>query len=162
MTRGPVFEGNYRVYFAPAVASLAAPTVAEIGAGSYLGRLITKDGVELGISQNTVDVASIEELFDAQRMGSWGAKPVLTLFRDDADETDGWDIIANGTTGFLIVSPFQATPGSAPADGDPAYVFPAEMGVVQPADSGSNTPQSFKVAFAVTSEPELDAVVAAS
>lgn len=159
MTRGPVYEKNYRVHWAPAVASLAAPTVAEITAGDYLGRLMTKDGAELGISQNRVEVASIDELFDAERMGSWGARPVLTLFRDDATETDGWDLVSAGETGFLVISPFQATPGTEAA-GDPAYVFPAEMGVPMPQDSGANSPQTFKIEFAVTSEPELDAVIA--
>lgn len=160
MTRGPVFESNYRVHWLPACASIAAPTVAEITAGDYLGRLITKDGAELGISQNRVEVASIDELFDAERMGSWGARPVLEMFRDDAVETDGWDLITNGATGFLLISPFQATPGTE-AVGDPAYVFPAEMGVPMPADSGANSPQTFKVEFAVTSEPSMDSVIAA-
>lgn len=160
MTRGPVYENNYRVHWCPAVADITAPTVAEITAGDYLGRLITKDGAALGISQNRVEVASIDELFDAERMGSWGARPVLSLYRDDITETDGWDLVSNGAIGFLVISPFQATPGTEAA-GDPAYVFPAEMGVPMPQDSGANSPQTFKVEFAVTSEPEMDATVAA-
>lgn len=161
MARGPAYEYNYRIYHLPAVAVIAAPTVAEIAAGDYLGRLITKDGASLGVSQNRIDVASIDELFDAQRMGSWGATPSLSIYRDDATETDGWDLVANGTIGFLLISPFQAVPGAAPAAGDPAYVFPTEMGVPQPGDSGANSPQMFVLDFAVTSEPELDATVAA-
>lgn len=160
MTRGPVYEKNYRVHWLPAVADISAPTVAEITAGDYLGRLVTKDGAALGVSQNRVEAAAIDELFDAERMGSWGARPVLTIYRDDTDESDGWDLVSNGETGFLFISPFQATPG-AEAAGDPAYVLPAEMGVPMPQDSGANSPQTFKLEFAVTSEPDLDATVAA-
>jgi hypothetical protein len=155
--RGPVYEGNLRVYFATTVADIAAPTVAEIGAATYLGRTVTKDGVAQGVSQNRVDVASIDEKFDAQRMGSWAATPTLTMFRDDDDESDSYDIVANGTEGFLILIPF----GGAVA-GSPAYVYPVEMGVALPGDSAANAPQTFTVNFAVTSEPNLDAVVAAS
>lgn len=162
MARGPIFEGNYKVHFLPTVADISAPTVAEFTAGDYLGRVVTKDGTSLGISQNRVDVASIDELFDGQRMGSWGASPSLTLFRDDASEVDGWDIVANGTLGYLAIVPWVAVQAAAgmPAAGDPAYVFPAEMGVAQPADSSANSPQTFTVDFAVTSEPNIDALVA--
>lgn len=161
MTRGPVYEGNYKVHFVTTIASIAAPTVAEVTAGDYLGRLITKDGVALGISQNRVESSSIDELFDSERMGSWKAAPALTLYRDDTSEVDGWDLIANGTTGYLVICPWLAGSGNLPAAGDSAYVFPVEMGVAQPADSAANAPQTFRVEFAVTSEPDLDATVAA-
>jgi hypothetical protein len=41
------------------------------------------------------------------------------------------------------------------------FVLPVEMGVPMPADSATNAPQTFTVEFAVTSEPDLNAVVAA-
>lgn len=159
MTRGPVYEKNYRVHWLTTVVSTAAPTVAEIGAGVYMGRLLAKDGIELGVSQNRVDIPVIDELFDSERMGSWGVRPSLTIYRDDTSETEGFDLAVSGATGFLVISPFQATPGTE-AIGDPAYVMPAEMGVVMPADSGANSPQTFKLDFAVTSEPNLKAVIA--
>jgi hypothetical protein len=155
--RGPVYEGNLKVYFATTVADITAPTVAEIGAATYLGRTITKDGVARGISQNRVDVASIDEKFDAQRMGSWGAAPSLTMFRDDEDETDGFDIVANGTEGYLILIPYGGL-----LTGSPAEVYPIEMGVAVLGDSAANAPQTFTVNFAVTSEPSIDGRVEAS
>ena len=156
MTRGPVFEDMWKVYFAPTVADISAPTVAEVvTAGDYLGRLLNIDGVALGISQNRVGVSSIDETFEAERMGTWSASPELTLFRDDTDESDGWDVLVAGTEGFLVISPY-----GVPIATSKAYVFPAELGVPRPADSAKNTPQTFKVSVAATSEPDMNAVFA--
>ena len=151
-----VFEENYRVYWATTVGNIAAPTVAEVAAATYIGSYVTKDGVALNISENGVGIASIDTTFDAEVGGSWGVAPELTLFRDGVTETAGWNLIIKGTNGFLIVATFGVVTAGAKC-----YVLPAEMGIGKPTNSAANEPQKFTVRFFVTSTPNLKAVIAA-
>jgi len=156
MAIGPVYENNYKVYWCVAIDDINAPSETELSApnATYLGRTLMKDGAALGVSQNRVTVAPIDTLFDAERGGSYSVAPTLTLYRDDQDESDSWDMVQAGTLGYLVIAPF-----GVPEDGDKCMVFPCEMGVKQPADSNANTAQSYTVNFMVHQEPALDAVV---
>jgi hypothetical protein len=150
-------EENVYVYFATAVANIEAPTLAEITAATDLTPYITKDGVVLGFTENRVDNAGIASAFDAQNIGSHGAQPALTMFRDTEDETDTWDLLQRGDEGFLIRS------FNGPAiTGSQVEVYPVEVGIRQPANSAANENQKFTTNFAVTADYTLDAVVAAS
>lgn len=153
MTR-PVYEGQYKVYWLTSCASIAAPTVAEIAAGKYIGALVTKDGVALNVTENAVDTASIDDTFDSQVGGSYGLKPELTLMRDDTTETNGWDLIVKGTNGFLLIGQFGSV-----ATTKKCIVIPAQMGIGKPINSATNTVQKFTVAFFATAAPNFKAVV---
>lgn len=151
-----VYEENVHVYFATAVTSIAAPTVAEITAATNITSFMTKDGLALNMSENMVNTAGLDSAFDSQIIGSNAASPSLTMFRDDDDEADGFDLMVRGTQGFLIVSWFGPAIATAKAS-----VFPVEIGITQIANSAANEPQKFTVNFAVATEPQLRAVVAA-
>lgn len=152
-----VYEGNVKVLFAATVASKTAPTVANIAAAIELTPFITKDGVSVPSTQNMVDSATIEDVFDAQRVGSWGGGPLtLTMFRDDEDETDSYDLIEYGLEGFLIISRF-----GDPIVGSKVEVWPVEAHEPTLMQTGANEMQKFSAAFAVTSAPAMRAVVAA-
>ena len=150
-----IFEKNWKTYFCLAIANKAAPTLAEILAGTHLSPYIAKDGVELPDGQNYVDSATIEDDFDAQEVGSWGGGPVsLTMFRDDDDESDAYDLIVRGTRGFLVFSPF-----GVPTYGSPVHVFPVAMHEPVLLPPAANEMQKFKAGFAVTGAPAMRAVV---
>jgi hypothetical protein len=152
-----VSEGKVKVYFCPAVADIEAPTEGEINAGTNLTPYVAKDGVDTPANQNMVDSATIEEAFDAQRVGSWGGSVTLTMFRDDEDETDSYDLITYGLAGFLVISRF-----GAPEAGSPVEVYPVEAHQPTTVPTSANAMQRFTAPFAVTSEPAMRAVVAAS
>lgn len=150
-----IYEANTKVYWATTVASITAPTAANITAAVNLSPFIAKDGVAVNISTNNVDSATIDDSFDAQLVGSWGADVKLTMFRDDVTDT-AWNLCVYGTAGFLIISRF----GPAVVGSD-VEVYPAEMHQPAMENSSANSQQRFVEAFAVTSEPELNAIVAA-
>jgi len=153
-----VYEGNTKVYYAPAVADKDAPTEAEIGAGSDLTPFITKDGVSVPNAQNMVDSAGLDEIYDAQQVGSWGGGALtLTMFRDDDDETDSYDFIEYGLEGFLIVSRFGPAVATSKVE-----VWPVEFHEPTLMQTAANEMQKFTAAAAVTSAPSMRAVVAAS
>lgn len=153
-----VYEGTVNVYWATAVADITAPTVAEITAATNITCFVTKDGLAPNISTNSVDSAALCETFDATIPGSWGADFSLTGFRDDDDDVL-WDLAVYGSAGFLIIEPF-GTPDVLPSIGDKVEVWPATMNQKSPANSATNTQQRFTLPLNITSQPDLDAVVA--
>ena len=151
------YENKLKVYFATAVADIEAPTVAEIAAASYLGFYLKRDAIALGMSQARVDTSSVDDGWDLEIMGTVAMQPSLTLYRDDDDESEGYDLIVNGTDGFLILSPF-----GEPEASDVVFVAPVQMGEPIWQDSAANTAQRIVANFALRETPAPRAVVAAS
>lgn len=153
---GAVSDGNVKVTWVPTIADIQAPTVSEISAGTPIPR-ITKDGVNPPQNQNTVDGAGIDDTYDSENVGTWGGGPFeLTIFRDDTDETDTYDLFVYGLTGFLVIGRF----GSNDTSSDKVEVWPAESHEPVLMQTATNEKQRFQVSFAITSEPALRAVVA--
>jgi hypothetical protein len=149
------YEGNVKVYWATSVASKTAPTVANISAATNLSSFIAKDGVSVPATQNMVDSATINDVFDAQTVGSWGGGALeLTMFRDSTSDT-AYNLFVYGTTGFVIISRF-----GAPIAGSKVEVWPAQMHEPAPQASAANEMQKFVGALAVTDSPAMRATVA--
>jgi hypothetical protein len=153
-----VYEGKTNVYWLTACANIAAPTAAEVAAGTALTSFVAKDGVATNLTTNNVDSATIAETFDAQQTGSWGAEIELTMFRDATADT-AWNLCVYGTAGFLVIDRFRNS-GTLPIATNKVEVWPAQMHQPAPENSASNTMQRFVEKFAVTSQPNLKAVVA--
>lgn len=154
-----VHEGNTKVSWVPTISSIAAPTVAELGAGTDLSELLTKDGLQTPDSQNMVDSSTLADTFDAQRVGSWGGSITLTGFRDGTSDTL-WDLAVYGTEGYLVIRrgiPYD-TAWTAAQD---VEVYPAEMHEPVPNGTAANEEARFTLALAVTGQPNKRAVVAA-
>jgi hypothetical protein len=150
----PVFDDTTYVYWLDTVASLAAPTVANITAGTLLPGVTNFDTPS---SEAEVDTSDIYSIYDTSIVGTSKAGPItLTIKRDDTDESDTWDLLEFRDTGVLVFSDF----GPAVATSK-VRVYPVQVGQRRPAGYGRNTVQTFDVSFYVTSDPELDAVVAA-
>lgn len=151
-------EGKVKVYHCPTIANLAAPTVAEvITAGTNLTPFLTKDGVSTPNSQNMVDTAGINTVFDTQAVGSWGGAPlVLTMFRDDTDESDSYELITYGLKGYIVIARFGTIVAT-----DVVEVWPVEAHQPTLMATAANEAQKFTASFAVTAAPDLDAVLTA-
>jgi len=153
-----VSEGVVHVYWLAAEpASKAAPTAAEITAGVDLTPFITKDGVSTPSTQNLVDVGGLDTNYNAEVVGSWGGGALtLTMFRDDTDESDAYDLVVYGTNGAIVISRF----GEGTTVSDKVEVWPAQMHEPTLMDTAGDEVQKFTAAFAVTAEPAMRAVVA--
>lgn len=152
-----VYEGKTNVYWLTTIATTSTPSLTEIQAGVDLTNFTAKDGVAVNINTNNVDSATIAEIFDAQVVGSYGADVQLTMFRDDGTDT-AWNTCTYGSNGFLVIDRFNLS-GADPGNGDKVEVWPAEMHVPSPENSGANTNVRFVEKFAITSQPYLSATV---
>lgn len=154
-----VHEGMTKVAWVLTITNVSAPTVAELTAGTDISVTLTKDGLNISLSQNYVDNTSLAETFDSQLVGSWGGTSSLTFRRDNVTDT-AWDTFDWGETGYLVVRRGEAYDG-AWAAADKVEVYPAQMGMPVPNATAANAQATATVGMAFTSQPDLHAVVAA-
>jgi hypothetical protein len=154
-----VHDGFTKVYWLTSCASTAAPTVAELNAGTSLAAFLKKDGLNINLSHNMVDNADLEDTFDAQGVGTYGGTMELTAFRDNSADT-AWNLFVYATTGFIAVRRgiLYSTAWTA---AQKAEVYPAQMHQPLPGPTEANAQVTAKCMFAITSTPELKATVAA-
>ena len=154
-----VHEGNTKVTVVATIADIDGPTVAELGAGTDISTLLTKDGLQTPDTQNMVDSAALSDTFDAQVVGSWGGGLTLTGFRDDTDD-DLWDLAVYGTNTHIVIR--RGLPwDTAWAASQKVEVYPVEFHEPVPSQTGANEQARFTLACAVTSQPAKRATVAA-
>lgn len=151
------YEGRTKVHFVPTISDEAAPTTTEITAGTDLTTFVTKDGVNPAATNNRIDTGGIDDTFDSQIQGSWGAEFQLTCMRDDTVDT-AWDTLQRGVQGYIVIG-YDSAAGIATTD--VVQVWPVEFGtpIMQP--SAANTNQMFIADVAIATPPTLEAVVAA-
>ncbi len=148
-------DGNVVWYFAPTVASVAAPTVANINAAT---RITGITNYTTPSSEAEVDTSGIDDIYDTAVVGTSKVGPIeLTMKRDDTTETTSFDLFVFRTNGFLI----RSKQGVANVAGKKVEVYPVQIGQRRLEGYGKNATQKFMVSFYVTSQPNLASVVAA-
>lgn len=155
-------DGFTRVTWAPSVANKNAPTVAEADAGIDLECHLTKDGLNVTVSNNEVDDGALCEVFDAKLAGSYSVSAELTMKRRTQDDSanDPWTFFTYKDQGFLIVR--EGLPAdTAYAAAQNVVVYPAEVAQKSPLAPAQNTQARMMTPFMITSAPGWDAVVAA-
>lgn len=151
------FEHFTKVSWVPTIASIAAPTAAEVTAGTDISNLLTKDGLQTPSSQNMVDNGTLADRFDAQSVGTYGGNITLKARRETVTDA-AWNLFSWGEEGYLVVRR-GVDHSTAFTVADEVEVYPAQSHEPVMDNSAPNANQTFTVALAVTSEPELRAVV---
>lgn len=145
-------DGKVVWYFATTVASIAAPTTANITAAV---RILGITNYDTPSSEAEVDTSDVDTIYDTSVVGTSKSGPiVLTMKRDDTVETAAWAAFTFRANGFLI----KTLNGPAVAASKVA-VYPVQVGQKRPEGYGRNAVQKFMVSFYVTSAPNLEAVV---
>lgn len=153
-------DGMVRWDFVPTIANKAAPTTAELNAGTALASWTTKDGLTVPANQNMVDDANLSDTFDAQVVGSFGGPLSMTMKRDSVPANDtAWNLIVYGLTGFVVVRRGVAS-ATAWTAAQKAEVYPCMFHEPVPAQTATNEQGRFTATAAVTSQPNLKATVA--
>src|SRR6185369_2908477 len=119
-------DGRVRVTFATAIASVAAPTVAELNAGTALQGFITPDGLDITPSTGKVNTSNLGSKTTTSRAGRKDYDLSLTIHHDSPTDTP-YNLLPYRTTGFLVVRRgVDAT--TAWGAGDKVEVYPVDTG----------------------------------
>ncbi len=145
-------DGVVRFYFLPTVASTAAPTVANITAGTRLTKFTS---YTMPSSEAEVDTSVVDSTYDTTSIGTSKAGPIEITFQY-LDNDAMVSLLVFRSTGFLM----RSRTGLITA-GTKVEVYPVEIGRRRNDDYGRNKEQMFMVNFGVRAEPNIDAVIAA-
>jgi hypothetical protein len=97
-----IIDGRVRVTFALTIANIAAPTVAELNAGTALETSALPDGLDISVPTNGVDVSNLASTFTSERAGR--RKPSITMkFHHDDTVDTAWNLLPYRTVGYLAV-----------------------------------------------------------
>lgn len=158
-----VIDGKVRVYFVPTIANIAAPTVAELNAGTALTSRLTPTGLEgFESSDADVDSTSLASTFDTKLPGRTSFSGTGLVFKKD----DGTDTVFNalstkGTTGNIVVRSNGVDQATAWTIGQLCRVYPGRTGTHSPVGIGeANSMERFRIPWFISPEPNVKAIVA--
>lgn len=150
---------NSWIGFTPTVASVSAPTVANITAAVNLTPYVIS--INASSRGNTVPTPSFDSLFETSIAGTVQATFDADFYRDDTADL-AWSTLPRATNGFFIISRFGG--GGAehkPIAADVVEVWPVLIVSRTMANMSNNTVLTFTASGSVPVEPVEDAVVAA-
>lgn len=154
-------DGNIKVTYVPSVANLAAPTVAELGAGTDLECLITADGLDVSVDEDVISIPKLCETSNSEAPGRATYKITLTIVRKDNPTEDvAWTTLLRNTSGFLVMR-YGPAVATAYAATQAVQAFPGKFGERRPQKPEANSAVTFQTMFYSSAVPDLDAVVAA-
>lgn len=150
---------NSWIGFATTVASISAPTAANITAAINLTPFVIS--INASSRGNTVPTPSFDSLFETSIAGTVQATFDADFYRDDTTDT-AWETLPRATEGFFIISRFGGTgTDHKPIATDVVEVWPVLIVSRTMANMSNNTVETFTASASVPVEPVEDAVVAA-
>lgn len=164
-------RGRIAVVWCATIATIAAPSVAEISAGVPLAKYMTPDGLSLPLNGSLIDTPDAGSEFNSTQVGPYGGDAgTYTGYRDaDPSKDTAWNTLVRLTSGFWVVAPtgwnqasgtsFIGSASNTPTAADRCQVWPATISITAPIDGKDKTADMFKTTFAIPSAPQLYAVV---
>jgi len=148
-------RGLSEIHFCPTVSNLAAPSRAEVTAGTDLSPAVAAlNG--FNFKNSPIMTPKLSTTFTTQIPGEdTSDTSTIDFYDDDADDAMR-SALVKGTEGFLVFFPYGDVPGAR------AEVWPAISTGVSDQWTMANEAAKFQVSFAITDAPEQDAVVPAA
>lgn len=155
-----ISDGNTKVAWATSIASIGAPTAAELTAASDWTQRITPDGLKVDPTTADVNTSSLASTFDTNQPGRTGYVCELTFKRGSTPQEDQpYTTLIKNTSGFLVIRRGTAFT-TAFATGDKVEVYPVTAGEAQNIAPAANEVLKFMSPLKVTSDPATHATVA--
>ncbi|MGW1160361.1 phage tail tube protein [Streptomyces sp. NPDC002519] len=155
-----ISDGNTKVAFATSIASITAPTAAELTAATDWTSRLTPDGLKTDPSTADVDTSSLASTFTTNQPGRRSYTVELTFKRGSTPTEDNpYSTLVYGATGFIIVRR-GVSYTTAFATGDKVEVYPVAAGEPQNIAPAANEVSKFMSPLKVTSDPATRATVA--
>lgn len=154
-------DGQVRVYWAPSISNIAAPTVAELNAGLNLGDTMTPEGLK-GFEATTADVPTdaFTSTYDTVTIGRDSYSNTAIGVKK---QTVGSDTIRStmtrGVNGYIAIR--RGIPATtAWATGQQVEIYPVMCGRRKENPPGKNTLLTYEIPTKIWQAPNPDAVVA--
>jgi hypothetical protein len=148
-------RGKTKIMFLPAVADLAAPTRAEITAGTDLSPQIA-DVNGFDITNTPIETPNLAEAYTTTIDGEDKSGASSFVMYDDDTSTAVRSTIAKGTAGFILILPYGDVPTKR------CEVWPVKVTGQNDIITTGNEAARYNSSYAVTRTPEQDAVVPAA
>lgn len=153
-----ILDGRVRVTFCTSISNLAAPTTAELNAGTQLEGLITPDGLTISPTTAKVDTSNLGSTFTTNRAGRKDFDIKLKFHHDGTSDV-AWNLLPYRTNGVLVVR--RGTDKTiAYASSDKVETYPVEAAEPDHIDPAPNSTWDFEVMLFLTADPQTRAVVA--
>jgi len=154
-----ITDGRTKVWSVPSIANIAAPTTAELNAGTAFEALLTPDGV-VGFEPDTADVdnAALNSTFDTKLPGRAGfSGTALRMKKQSGTDTVYNTLIRDYVTNIVIRRGTLASTAWTAAD--KVEVYPVQCGEVRNMPPEANSVQKYEVPVKITTQPNLRATV---
>jgi hypothetical protein len=152
-------DGRTKVYSVPSITNIAAPTVAELNAGTDLTSLITADGI-MGFEPSTegVDNSSLASTFSTSTDGRVSYSGTGLRLKKQASDTVYATLVKGYATNIVIRR--GLTQGTAWAASQAVEVYPSVCGEVKNLNPAPNELQKYEIPMFISSQPNLRATTA--
>jgi hypothetical protein len=148
------------VSYVPTIANIAAPTTAELNAGTALEALITADGLA-GFQPETADVdnSALNSTFSTVTAGRASFSGTSLKLKKQSGTDAVYNLLTYGTAGYIVIRRDVAAT-TAWAASQAVEVYPVIFGEVQNQDPAPNELHKFVTPIKVTAQPNLRATTA--
>lgn len=154
-------DGNTRVAFVPTISNIAAPTTAELNAGTLLQSFITSDGL-MGFEATTaeVDTTSLASTFNTKTIGRDDFSGTgLRLKKQTYGSDTVFTTLVRATSGYIAIRR-GVTESTAWTSTQAVEIYPVTCGQRKMLAPEANSVQKYEVPTPITSAPNLAAAVA--
>lgn len=151
-------DGNTKVSWCPAIATLSAPTTTELNVGTSLESYITPSGLQIKASTASVDTSNVASTFTTQGVGRRSYDISVEMKRQTPVDIP-YNLLPYKTSGYLVVRR-TTTASTSWASGQVVEVYPVTCGEPEMAPPAPNEVAKFTSPMMVTSDPSPRAVIA--
>lgn len=162
-----IAPGQLRANWVPSISNTAAPTAAEINAGTNLSLQMRRDGLDVPLEGNVVDSSDVSSKLNKTAPGTYGGDTLTLRFRLDRTRTtvDPTKAVltaptatTDGAAGYLVVRRIGGS-GNTFAATDRVDVYPAQVSSQSDDAISDNDTQSWTAKLAVTGDVQREVAV---
>jgi hypothetical protein len=152
-------DGRVRVTNCASIANIAAPTVAELNAGTAIEGYILPDGLDIDVETGTVNLSNLGSTFTNE--GAGRRKPTVNIsFHHEGPGSDVPYLLYPFRTNAFIVVRRGTDRTIAWTIADKVEVYPVQAGEAKQTKPAVDGTWDFTIPFKVSADPNTRAVVA--
>jgi hypothetical protein len=148
------FDGMIKVSFVPTIASLSAPTTAELSAGTPLEDVLTPDGLTISSDTANIDTSKLSATFTTNIIGrSTFTLGIKYVRGTDAKQTALETALIKGANGYLVVRR-DVVASTAWTAAQKVEIYPCQVGEANPDSPAPNALQTVAIPLTNTAPPK--------